>query len=151
MEGGWDRPRDRARMLGGPNGNNKGNEDDDDKYGKDGDISDEPFDFFHAATNQKHAGVMEGGWDRPHDRARTLGERDGNDEGNEDDYDEYGKDGNIPDDEDKYASGRQTTKKIHNNQPKTCGLDGGETRYEAQPAGGAVGARVDRFRAIKLG
>ncbi len=27
---------------------------------------------------------------------RTFGERDGNDEGNEDDDDEYGKDGNIP-------------------------------------------------------
>ncbi len=26
-------------------------------------------------------------------------------------------------------------KKKHNNQPKTHGLDGGETRYEAQPAG----------------
>jgi hypothetical protein len=39
----------------------------------------------------------------------------------------------------------------HNNQPKTRGLDGGEMRYEAQPERGAVGARVDRFRAIKLG
>ncbi len=29
--------------------------------------------------------MTEGGWDRPHDRARSLGERDGNDEGNEDD------------------------------------------------------------------
>ncbi len=42
-------------------------------------------------------------------------------------------------------------KKKHNNQPKTCGLDGGETRYEAQPAGGAVGVQVDRFWAIELG
>ncbi len=37
-------------------------------------------------------GVTEGGWDRPCDRARTLGERDGNDEplaeGDEDDDDE---------------------------------------------------------------
>ncbi len=33
--------------------------------------------FCHATTNQKHAGVTEGGWDRPCDRARTLGERDG--------------------------------------------------------------------------
>jgi hypothetical protein len=55
-----------------------------------------PFDFFHVTTNQKHAGVMEGGWDRPHDRARTLGERDGNDEGNEDDDDKYGKDMTSP-------------------------------------------------------
>ena len=42
-------------------------------------------------------------------------------------------------------------KKKHNNQPKTRGLDGGETRYEAQPAGGAVGPQVDCFRAIELG
>ncbi len=36
------------------------------------------------------------------------------------------------------------------NQPKTRGLDGGEARYEAQLARGAVGARVDHFRVIKL-
>ncbi len=52
---------------------------------------------------------MEGVWDRPRDRARTLGERDGNNkplaEGNEDDNDEYGKDGDIPNDDDKYAIG----------------------------------------------
>ena len=42
--------------------------------------------------------MTEGGWDRPHDRARSLGERDGNDEGDEDDDDEYGEDGDIPDD-----------------------------------------------------
>ncbi len=41
--------------------------------------------------------------------------------------------------------------KKHNNQPKTRGFDGGETRYEAQPAGGAVGVQVDCFRAIELG
>ncbi len=41
--------------------------------------------------------------------------------------------------------------KKHNNQPKTRGLDGGETRHKAQPAGGAVGVQVDRFRAIELG
>ena len=50
-----------------------------------------------------------GGWDRPRDRVRTLGECDGNDkplaEGNNDDNHEYGKDGNIPDDDDKYAVG----------------------------------------------
>ncbi len=88
---------------------------------------------------------MEGRWDGPHNRARTLGECDGNDEGNKDDDKEYGKDGDIPDDYDKYAGGRQMTKKLHNNQPKTCGLDRGETRYEAQLAGGAVGAQVDCF------
>ncbi len=68
-----------------------------------------PFDNLHAKTNQKHAGITEGGWDRPRDRARTLGERDGNNkplaEGNKDDDNEYGKDGNIPDDNDKYAVG----------------------------------------------
>jgi hypothetical protein len=45
---------------------------------------------------------MEGGWDRPRDRARTLREHDGNNvplaEGNDDDDDEYGEDGDIPDD-----------------------------------------------------
>ena len=61
--------------------------------------------FCHATTNQKHAGVTEGGWDRPHDHARTLGERDGNDEGDEDDNNEYGENGNIPDDDDNYAVG----------------------------------------------
>ncbi len=77
MEGGWDRPHDRARSLGERDGNDEGDKDNDDKYGKDGDIPDKPFDFFNATTNQKHAGVMEGGWDRPHDRKRTLGERNG--------------------------------------------------------------------------
>jgi hypothetical protein len=33
--------------------------------------------FCHATTNQKHTGVTEGGWDRPHDRVRMLGEHDG--------------------------------------------------------------------------
>ncbi len=42
--------------------------------------------------------MTEGGWDRPHDRARMFWERDGNDEGDEDDDDEYGEDGDIPDD-----------------------------------------------------
>jgi hypothetical protein len=41
---------------------------------------------------------MEGGWDRPHNHARTLGECDGNNEGNKDGDKVYGKDGNIPDD-----------------------------------------------------
>jgi hypothetical protein len=68
-----------------------------------------PFNNLHATTNQKHAGVMEGGWDRPRDRARTLGERDSNDEplaeGDKDDDNEYGEDGNIPNDDDEYAIG----------------------------------------------
>ncbi len=55
--------------------------------------------------------MIEGGWYRPHDRARTFEERDGNNEGNKDDDDEYGKDVNIPDDDNKYAGGRQTMKK----------------------------------------
>jgi hypothetical protein len=67
--------------------------------------------FFHSITNQKHAGVTEGGWDRPHDRARTFGERDGNDEGDKDDDDEYGEDGDIPDDDDEYTGSHQMTKK----------------------------------------
>ncbi len=60
-KGGWHRPHDRARTFGERDGNDEGDEDDDNKYGKDGDIPDEPFDFFHATTNQKHAGLMEGG------------------------------------------------------------------------------------------
>ncbi len=65
--------------------------------------------FCHAKTNQKHAGVTEGGWDRPRNHARTLGERDGNNEplaeGNEDNNDKYSKDGDIPDDDNEYAVG----------------------------------------------
>jgi hypothetical protein len=53
--------------------------------------------FFSRNNQPKHAGVMEGGWDRLHNHARTLGERDGNGEGNEDEDNKYGKDGNIPD------------------------------------------------------
>ncbi len=60
-------------------------------------------------TNQKHAGVTEGGWDRPCDRARTLGEHDGNNkplaEGDEDDDGKYGEEGDIPNDDDEYAVG----------------------------------------------
>ncbi len=43
---------------------------------------------------------MEGGWDRPQDRARTLRERDGNDKPlakGDDDDDKYDKDSDIPD------------------------------------------------------
>ncbi len=65
--------------------------------------------FCHATTNQKHAGVTEGGWDSPRNCARTLGERDGNNEspaeGGKDDDDKYGKDGNIPGNDDEYAIG----------------------------------------------
>jgi hypothetical protein len=63
--------------------------------------------FCPATTNQKHAGVTEGGWDRPHNHARMLGEHDGNDEplaeGDDDNDNEYGKDGDIPDDNDEYV------------------------------------------------
>jgi hypothetical protein len=90
-------------MLEERDGKDVGNEDDNDEYGKDGDIPDKLFNFFHATTNQKHAGVMEGGWDRPHNRARTLGESDGNNEGDKDDDNEYCEDGDIPNDDDKYA------------------------------------------------
>ncbi len=65
--------------------------------------------FCHATTNQKHAHVTEGGWDRLHDHVRMLGERDGNDkplaESNKDDNGKYGKDGNILNDNDNYAIG----------------------------------------------
>ncbi len=44
MKGGLDRPRGRARMLGERDGNNEplaeGNNNDDDKYGEEGDIPD---------------------------------------------------------------------------------------------------------------
>ncbi len=63
--------------------------------------------FCHATTNQKHAGMMEGGWDRPRNHARKLGEHDGNDkplaEGDDNDDDKYGKDGDITNNDDKYA------------------------------------------------
>ncbi len=53
--------------------------------------------------------MTEGGRDRPRDRARTLGERDGNDEplaeGDDDDDNEDGKDGNIPNNDNLYALG----------------------------------------------
>jgi hypothetical protein len=67
---------------------------------------------------------MEGGWDRPHNRARTLGEYDGNNKGNKDDDKEYGKDGDIPDDYDKYASGCQTTENYTTTNQKYAGLTG---------------------------
>ncbi len=53
--------------------------------------------------------MTEGGWDRPRNRARTLGEHDDNDkplaEGNNDNNDKFSKDGNIPDDDNEYAIG----------------------------------------------
>ncbi len=53
--------------------------------------------------------MTEGGWDRPRNRTRTLGERDGNNkplaEGDGDNDDKYGEDGDIPNDDDKYAIG----------------------------------------------
>ncbi len=47
-EGGWDRPHDRARTFGERDGNNDGDKDDDNEYGEDGNMPNEPFDFFHA-------------------------------------------------------------------------------------------------------
>ncbi len=68
-----------------------------------------PFDNLHATTNQKHVGMMEGGWDRLRDCARILGEHDGNNkplaEGDEDDVNEYGKDSDIPNNKDEYTIG----------------------------------------------
>ncbi len=59
-----------------------------------------PFDILHATTNQKQAGVMEGGWDRLRDCARTLREHDGNNEplseGDNNNDDKYDEGGNIP-------------------------------------------------------
>ncbi len=54
--------------------------------------------------------MTEGGWDRPCDRARTLGEHDGSDKplakGNDNDNDvEYGNDIDIPNNDDKYPVG----------------------------------------------
>ncbi len=51
--------------------------------------------------------MIEGGWDRPCNHVRMLGERDGNDkplaEDDEDDNDEYGKDGKIANEDNEYA------------------------------------------------
>jgi hypothetical protein len=79
----------------------------------------------HATTNQKHAGMMEGGWDRPRNHARTLGGRDGNDEslaeGNDNNNDKYGKDGDIPNDDDKYAIGVGSVDKSLDEGNNECG------------------------------
>ncbi len=84
-----------------------------------------PFDILHATTNQKHAGVMEGGWDRPHNHARTLGEHDGNDEplaeGDDDDDHKYGKDGNIPNNDNKYAICVDSVDKLLDEGDNECG------------------------------
>ncbi len=109
------------RTFGERNGNYEGNEADDDEYGKDSDIPDKPFNFFQATTNQKHVGLMEGGWDRPHNHARTLEGCDGNNKGNKDDNKEYHEDGDIPNDYNKYAGGRQTTKNYTTTNQKHAG------------------------------
>jgi hypothetical protein len=53
--------------------------------------------------------VTEGGWDRLLNRARTLGEHDGNDkpfaEGINNNQDKYTKDGDIPGNDKEYAVG----------------------------------------------
>jgi hypothetical protein len=81
--------------------------------------------YFDATTNQKHAGVMEGGRDRPRDRARTLGEHDGNDEplaeGDNDNSDAYGKDGDIPNDGKEYAVGIDSVDKPLDEGDGKCG------------------------------
>ena len=70
-----------------------------------------PFDILHATTNQKTRGHDEGGWGRPCNHSRTIGEQDGNnkplveDDGNDDKDDEYDEDGDIPNDDDEYAVG----------------------------------------------
>jgi hypothetical protein len=84
-----------------------------------------PFDIFHATTNQKHVGVMEGGWDRPNDHARTLGECDGTKkalaEGNDDNDDKYGKDGDISDEDDEYTIGVDCVDKPLDKGNNECG------------------------------
>ncbi len=64
------------------------------------------------------------GWDRPHNCARTLGECDGNDEGNKDDNKEYSKDGNILNNYNKYAGGRKMTKNYTTISQKHASLTG---------------------------
>jgi hypothetical protein len=89
-----------------------------------------PFDILHAKTNQKHVGMTEGGWDRPHNCVRTLGERDGNKEplakGNNDNKDnEYNEDSNIAADNYKYAFGIDDV-----DEP----LDKGDNKYDTLSA-----------------
>ncbi len=64
------------------------------------------FDILSRNNQPQTGGMTEGGWDRRHDPARTLGERDGNDEplaeGN-DNNNEYGEDGDIPNDDNEYV------------------------------------------------
>ncbi len=54
-------------------------------------------------------GIIEGEWDRPLNHARTLRERDGNDEplaeDEDNDNNKYDKDGNIPNNDNEYAVG----------------------------------------------
>ncbi len=76
---------------------------------------------------------MEGGCDRPRDRARTSGEHDGNNkplaEGDNDDDDECGKDGNIPGDDDECAVGVDSVNKPLDKGNDECGT------LSAAPAG----------------
>ncbi len=68
---------------------------------------------------------MEGGWDRPRDRARILGKRDGNDkplaEGDNNDDEEYGEDWDILDDDDEYAVCVDSVDKPLDNGNNECG------------------------------
>ncbi len=68
--------------------------------------------------------MTEGGWDRPHHRARTLGEHDDNDEGDKDDDNKYSEVSDIPDDDEEYTGGRQMTKKYTTTSQKYAGLLG---------------------------
>ncbi len=68
-----------------------------------------PYNILHATTNQKQAGVMEGGWDRPRNHAGILWEHDGNNEplaeGDNNDNNKYNNDGKIPNNNNEYAVG----------------------------------------------
>jgi hypothetical protein len=59
-----------------------------------------PFKILHTTTNQKQAGMTEGGWDKLHNPVRTLRECDGNDkplaEGKDNNNNKYNEDGDIP-------------------------------------------------------
>ncbi len=95
--------------------------------------------------------MTEGGWDRPHNHARTLWECDGNNEGNKDDDKECGEDGDIPDDYNKYAGGCQTTKNCTTTNQKHAGLMGERRDMRRNWQGVWWEQKVDCFLAINLG
>jgi hypothetical protein len=67
--------------------------------------------YFTRNNQPKTRGHDGGGWHRPHDCARTFGERDDNDEGDEDGDNKYSKDGDIPNEPFDFLT-RQPTKNM---------------------------------------